>query len=177
MRKLSRWISAAPRKARWWAWPFLVLLLPLLVPVLLVALAFSPIGWLLGAKHRRQMRAWALERADESICTFVREFDVRHTDSWVLRAVHEELSRHLQIEGRPFQIHADDRWQEDLQIDEEDLNLDLLPAIAHRARHSLENTKNNPFYDRVKTIRDFVGFLEHQPRLQSVEQIGAANAG
>lgn len=185
MKKLSRWMPAAPvRKTPRWGWPVLVLLvggfayLLYLVPwLLVVVVALVLIGWWLGAKHTRHMRAWALRRSGEDICTFVRDFDPRDTDTWVLRAVYEELSRYLQVDGRPFPIRADDRWAEDLQIDSEDIELDVLPDIAHRVGRSLEDTKKNPFYDRVKTVRDLVGFLEHQPRLQSVEQIGAANAG
>lgn len=158
------------RKLPWWGWPLLLITLPLLVAATVLGLALFPIGWLLGAKHRRQMRAWASERSGESICTFVRGFDVRSTDAWVLRAVYEELSRYLRLDGRPFPIHPGDRWEEDLAIDAEDLTEDLLPDIAHRAGRCLRDTGTNPYYDRVKTVRDLVGFLEHQPRLQGVER-------
>src|SRR5579862_4102969 len=100
MKKISRWMPAAPVKTRpWWAWPLVVLMLPIIGAALVLALACFPIGWLLGVKHRRQMRAWALDRTGDSICTFVREFDVRRTDTWVLRAVYEELSRYVRVEG------------------------------------------------------------------------------
>lgn len=185
MKTLSRWMPARPaRKTSWWVWPILALLvggfgyLLYRVPLLLVlVVALFLIARWLTAKDTRHMRAWAQRRSGESICTFVREFDCRATDSWVLRAVYEELSRHLRVDGHRFPIRADDRWEEDLHVDSEDLTLGILPDIAHRAGRSLNDTEKNPFYDRVKTVRDLVGFFEHQPRLQSVERIDAANAG
>ena len=169
--------AAAQRKMSVWGYPILALILfgfgymfykipwlLLLVPVMAV------FGWRAMVKHTRRMRACAQSRAGEDISSFVRAFDCHQTDTWILRAVYEELSKYCQIDGRPFPIHADDRWEEDLQIDSEDMDLDLLPDIAYRAGRSLEDTEKNPYYDRVKTVRDIVGFLEYQPRLQSVEQ-------
>jgi acyl carrier protein len=159
MRTLSRWMPPAQiHKAPWWAWP-------LLPPLLLIAALCIPIGWLLGAKERGRRRKCYLERSGKSLYTFVREFNVRNTDTWILRAVYEALSKHLQLDGQPFPIRANDRWKEDLQIDSEDLDMDLLPEIAQRAGRSLQDTKANPFFNKVKTVRDLVAFLEHQPRL------------
>ena len=165
------------RKIPWWAWPLCGPLLVLMAPVLVIGMAIVAIGPLFGVRYRRQLPAWAKDRTGESICDFVSEFNIRNTDTWVLRAVYEEFSEYLQTEEGPFPIHADDRWVEDLRIDDEDFHSDLLPDIAHRARRSLEDTKDNPFYDRVKTVRDLAGFLMHQPRLQDVEQVGDASMG
>ena len=109
------------------------------------------------------------ERSGERICDFVRDFDFRNTDTWVLRSVYDELSKYLGHKGDPFPIHADDRWIEDLDIDEEDMFCDLLPDIAYRARRSLDDTEGNPYCGRVITIRDMVHFLQSQPKLEDVE--------
>jgi hypothetical protein len=119
--------------------------------------------WLGTALDRHRMSRVAADRTDENICAFVRSFDYRQADSWILRAVYEELSRNLAVDGRPLPIRADDRWEEDLKIDPEDME-DFLKDIAHRAKRSLDDTEGNPLYGRVKTVRDIVSFLQHQPR-------------
>jgi hypothetical protein len=138
--------------------------------LLLFFLVIAVFGWLAMRRHTRHMRARARSRAGEDISSFIRAFDCHQTDTWILRAVYEELSKWCEIDGRPFPIHADDRWEEDLQINSEDMDNDFLPDIAYRAGRSLEDTQKNPYYGRVKTVRDIVGFLEHQPKIESVEQ-------
>jgi len=186
MRKLSRWMPDAPvrkfsfRGHSFWVYlitalilasffyfAYLLLTTPVLLAIFLVLFLIACWRW---GMHEQRMRELALKRSAEDISSFVRDFDIRRTDTWVIRAVYEELSRWLQVDDRPFPIHADNRWEEDLKIDSEDMDKDILPDIAYRAGRSLEDTEKNPYYGRVKTIRDIVGFLEYQPRLQSVEQ-------
>jgi hypothetical protein len=76
----------------------------------------------MSARPARETSWWVLRCSGESICKFVRDFDSRSTDSWVLRAVYEELSPHLQVDGHPLPMRADDRWEEDLKIDSEDMD-------------------------------------------------------
>jgi len=187
MKKFSRWMPAAPvRKITIWGWAFLALLLLAVLYVLyrnpysffffaVVGVAF----WMFSASFNRNMRKLAAGRADESICTFVRQFNCRKSDPWILRAVYEELSRYSVVDSRPLPIRADDQccgsnldeieWkflENNLKIDPEDLD-DLARTIAVRAGRSMEDAKQNPFYGKVKTVRDLVGFLEHQPKLSS----------
>lgn len=171
MRKFSRWMPALPAcKTPWWGWIVWVLVVAAVVNliyqvpwILLVAIAAVPLGKWSEAKAARRLRAWALQRSHRSICTFAREFDFRRTDAWILRAVYEEISRYLAVDGRPVPVGADERWAEDLQIDPEDLE-DLLSDIAFRAGRTLENAAENPFLQKMETIRDLVNFLEWQPR-------------
>lgn len=136
-------------------------------PWLLLALpAIAVFIWRSNVKYIRQMQALAQSRAGEDICTFVRAFDCHSTDTWILRAVYEEMSRCVQVDGGAFPLRPDDRWEEDLQIDDEDMSMDLLPEIARRAGRSLEHTEKNPYYCKVMTVRDLVSFLEHQPKLE-----------
>lgn len=44
---------------------------------------------------RRDLAALAQEREGESICDFARAFDTRTTDTWVIRAVYEQLQQQL----------------------------------------------------------------------------------
>ena len=43
---------------------------------------------------RRHAVTW-LQRTRESICEFSRAFEVRETDTWVIRAVYEQLQQQL----------------------------------------------------------------------------------
>ena len=99
------------------------------------------------------------ERKEESICSFARQLPAKHHDTWIVRAVYEELSRELGAPLRP----TDDVtrfWH----IDPDELD-EIAFRIAHRAGRSMDDTKNNPMFDRVVTIQDMIFFFEHQPRL------------
>lgn len=113
-------------------------------------------------RDSRRVRQLSASRAGETICQLARSFDCRRTDTWVLRAVYEELQAH--IDPYPFPIHADDALDE-LMIDREDLDMQIVWSIAGRARRSMENAERNPFYRKVVTVRDLVGFFVHQPPL------------
>jgi hypothetical protein len=114
-------------------------------------------------QHLRQRSA---SRAGESICQFARSFDVRGTDTWVLRAVYEALQDHLYRVNPAFPVHADDAIGDDLLIDPEDLGEDIVWSIAGRARRSLDHPERNPFYRHIVTVRDLVSFFLHQPRIE-----------
>lgn len=170
---------AAPKpKVKIWAYPILALLLVGVGvflyrhPYYILALLACGIIVVLGAiRDRRYRRRLAASRASESICTFVRDFDCRQTDTWILRAVYEELSRFLAADGRALPIRADDQCcEKDLKIDPEDLD-DVALNIAFRAHRSMKNTKQNPLYGKVKTVRDLVSFFEFQPPTKEVEPI------
>ena len=99
------------------------------------------------------------ERKEESICSFSRELPAKIHDTWVVRAVYEELSQHLDAPLRPS-----DDLKSFWRIDPDELN-DIAIGIASRAGRSMEDTKNNPMLDRVVTIADLILFIENQPRL------------
>jgi len=61
-----------------------------------------------------------------------------------------------------FPIRPDDRLEEDLDIDGDDLDFFLLKQIAERTGRSLAETKMNSYYGKVKTVRDLVGFFVGQ---------------
>lgn len=128
--------------------PWLILFLAVIFLVMYIA--FIPAS--------RRLDRLAKSRADDSICTFVRQFDYRETDTWILRAVYEEI-----IDCVGFPIHADDNLVNQLKIDHEDLD-DAVFDIAERAGRSMDNAGSNPYFNRVKTVADLVLFLEHQPR-------------
>ena len=79
-------------------------------------------------KHRLQILVNA--REGESICHFARSFDKRKTDTWIIRAVYQELQLFL----KPcvaFPARASDSLSGDLGLHVDDVE-DLLAAAALR---------------------------------------------
>jgi hypothetical protein len=111
--------------------------------------------------HRRWLRRVKEERKEESICSFARALPAKEHDTWVVRAVYEEMSR---VVGGPLRPSDDIKrfWR----VDPDDLD-DVAFAIARRAGRSMDDTKKNPMFDRVFTIADMIVFFEHQPKLRN----------
>ncbi|MGC3980199.1 MAG: hypothetical protein QM808_02975 [Steroidobacteraceae bacterium] len=105
----------------------------------------------------------AASRKGESICEFARSFDERSVDTWVVRAVYEQLQEHL---GSKYQIpiRASDVFGQDLPIDSEDLDMDIASEIAQRTARSMDKMEANPLYGKVKTAADLVHFFNAQPK-------------
>jgi hypothetical protein len=87
----------------------------------------------------RRLAALAADRQGESICSFARSFDYRAVDTWVIRAVFEELQPFCGFGHRVLPLRATDDLRDLLCVDPED------------------------FYGRVKTAADLVLFLVNQP--------------
>ena len=132
---------------------------PLILVAIGVVVILSIVGGILD--HRRLSRL-AAERQGESICTFARSFDYRVIDTWIIRAVFEELQPWCKSGRLVMPLRAEDDLEGGLKIDLEDLD-DLLLDIADRSRRSTEDCDRNPFFGKVKTVSDLVSFLMHQP--------------
>lgn len=127
--------------------------------------ALVALCWIAGHRHDQHI---ASLRSGESICNFARSFARRSVDPWILRATYEELATR-------FPIRADDRFEQDLCIDDEELEFEA-KNIASRAQRSLERAETNPLFGKITTVRDLVLFLDHQPPLRELReaQQGAA---
>lgn len=130
------------------------------------------IGWLFishsvkiaGYKTTLALRTLAASRPHNSICHFARSFDCRAVDTWIIRAVYEELQEEL-VAGSPhFPVRANDYLCADLLIDPEDLDMSLAPVIAQRTGRSLEHASRNPYWGKTHTVADLVMFFNAQPR-------------
>lgn len=117
-----------------------------------------------GRRERRQLRALASTREGPTICEFARDFNAREVDTWVVRAVYEQLQGHLADAHPSFPLRADDKLKEDLRLDDEDLDMDIVQEIASRTGRSLDASASNPYFGRVRTVRDLVLFFQNQPR-------------
>ncbi len=81
---------------------------------------------------RRQLVPLIASRQSESICEFARSFDCRRTDTWVIRAVYEELQDYHVRYGK-LPIRATDLFESDLLIDDEENRLPDRPS--HRGKN------------------------------------------
>jgi len=133
-----------------------------------VVIAPPPLNWmtagafilvaLLTALHHRRLKRIRAERKEESICTFARTLPAKAHDTWIIRAVYEEI--HQQVEAP---IRPSDNLRRFWGIHGEDID-DAVMRIAHRAGRSMADTPKNPWFDRVTTVADLISFLEHQPK-------------
>ena len=115
-------------------------------------------------REEKQLRELAASREGQSICDFASEFDLRTVDSWVVRAVYEQVQRQLAHVHPAFPLRADDRLREDLRLDDDDLDLDVATEVEERTGRSLDATRSNPYFGKVRTVRDLVLFFQAQAR-------------
>ncbi len=118
-------------------------------------------------KVERHFHKLCDDRSGLSICEFAREFDPKVVDTWIIRAVYEQLQAALPTKQN-VPIKASDGIFETLMLDEDDLDLDLVAEIAQRTSRSLEGYESNPYYGKVTTVRNLVLFFNHQARANTV---------
>ena len=177
MRRASRHLPAFVPAPVSWRWPlgaavFFLLQLALFgyglwqSPALAVWVVAPAVAFVIGQEihSRRKLRALARVRDGESICTFVRALPVRELDTWVVRAVFEELQAYLSHVVPAFPVRPSDRLTDTLQIDAEDLESDLAERVAQRSGRTLDHAEANPYCGKVDTVEAFVRFLCEQPR-------------
>ena len=135
-------------------------------PLVCIGLTIFLVGMGFGLAHyqRWKLNRLAEARNRESICTFARAFDARSIDPWVIRAVYEQLQEHLKPTKPPFPLLPTDRLRQDLMLDDDDLDMDLVPDIAARTGRPLSGSAENPYFGKVVTVRDLVEFFCAQPK-------------
>lgn len=106
------------------------------------------------------------DRKELSIGDFAKEFDCKEVDTWVIRAVYEQVQAYV-VSNKHIAIKSSDKLKEDLHIDDEDLDLDLVEEISQRSGRTLEGYESNPYYGKVKTVKDLVLFFNNQAKAHS----------
>ena len=106
------------------------------------------------------------ERRNLSICNFAREFDTKTIDTWIIRAVYEEVQSELFTQHK-IPMKASDKLYDTLLLDEDDLDLSLAGKIAERCGRSFDDYENNPYCGEVTTVGNLVLFFNHQPLLNN----------
>lgn len=128
---------------------------PLLIVCFITVSLFSAMA-LRDYYVRKKDEKRAAERKEETICTFARQLNCRETDTWIIRAVYEELFNY-----NGYSPRLDDRLAE---ICESGDDIDWLALdISQRIGRPLENTDKNPYSDKVTTVRDLILFFTEQP--------------
>lgn len=176
MRLPSRFIP--PRISPRLSWSGSLLLVALLLGFVCFIYSLSQLGryitaamvccvlgyaWVVNKRTKRRLERLAGSRNSESICEFARSFDTRATDTWIIRAAHQELQAVLQSYIRDFPVRASDSLLVDLELDVDDVE-DLLQDIARRSSRSLEKTEENPYFGQLNTVKDLVLFVNAQPK-------------
>lgn len=176
MRVASRHMPAFTRRPLGLAaWLFIVCILAVGVyfliakpgELLIVLGVFAALFWLALQRNKREEKkllTLASEREGQSICEFTRDFDTRAVDTWIIRAVYEQLQGQLQHVHPKFPVRADDRLKEDLLLDDDDLDMDLAQEVEARTGRLIDDTGSNPYFGKVRTVRDFVLFFQNQPK-------------
>lgn len=137
---------------------------------LIVLSGLAALIWVGNKQSQREackLLALASQREGQTICEFARDFDAREVDTWIIRAAYEQLQGQLKHIHPSFPVRADDRLKEDLLFDDDDLDMALAPEVEMRTGRSIVNTDNNPYFGKVKTVRDFVLFFQHQPKVEN----------
>jgi hypothetical protein len=115
-------------------------------------------------REEDKLRHLAQARAGESICEFARDFDTREVDTWIVRAVYEQIQCQLKHVHAAFPLRASDRLKEDLHLDDDDLDMDVVVQIEQRTGRSLDGASSNRYFGKVKTVRDLVLFFHSQAK-------------
>lgn len=114
------------------------------------------------------MPALAASREGESICTFARSFDCRTIDTWIIRAVFDEMEPWCRYRGGRLPVRAGDDLYAVFGIIDEDVD-DLVVAAGTRAGRAMDlaDCLDNPMRHKVATVADVVLFIHHQPARRS----------
>lgn len=116
-------------------------------------------------RGRRHFNKLKQGREEESICTFARHFERYEVDTWVIRAVYEELADYCP----EMPIRPTDNIFDDLCIDSDDFEMDfkddIVGSIAKRCGRSLEKYQYNPYFGKGDTVEGLVHFFNNQPKL------------
>ena len=113
-------------------------------------------------REKARLAAIADSRQGETICQFARSFDTRSIDTWVIRAVYEQVRNLLHSTCPSFPLRASDRL-EDLGIDTDDIEMDLAVSLSESTGRSLDQPQTNPFYGAISTVSDLIMFFNAQP--------------
>jgi len=102
------------------------------------------------------------QRHGESLCTFSREQTLTGIDTFIVRAVYEEIQFEIPLQ-KDFPLRWSDNLYSVLHVDGDNLE-ELIERIAQRTDRCITYTKLNPLYGKIHTVGDLIIFLNHQPK-------------
>jgi hypothetical protein len=128
--------------------------------------AFVLFGVISSLYDHRKMKRLALERGEPNICEFSRTFDYRQIDTKILREVWNETQINLgTYAGKNFPIKAEDLFEQTYNFDSDDLD-EIYWVVADRLGIDTENPEENPYWNKVDSVKDLVLLLHYQPKLK-----------
>ncbi len=116
--------------------------------------------------NKRRIKKLAIlldERKEYSLCEFSRSFERHKVDTWIIRAVYEQIQEYVSFLDVKLPLKATDDIFELLEIDSEEFDIDILEEVSQRTGRSMENAERNPFYGKVQTLEDLVLYFNEQP--------------
>ena len=129
----------------------------------LFLVAMIAVTWIVSIPTERawekKIAAIREERKGEDIGTFARALPFRKINTWIIRALYEEIADEMGDDT--FPLRPSDRLEEDLRLDDDALFW-IYERVMRRVGLSVEGVESNPYYDRVKTVEDMVMFFHHQ---------------
>ena len=127
------------------------------------ALVLVIVIWMVIDHYR--MKKIAIERGNPNICEYARSFDYRNVDTKIMRAVWNEVQLNLgNYNGKPFPVKAEDMFEETYNMHPDDLD-DIYWSVADRLGIDTEQPENNPYFNKVTSVKNLVLFLHNQPRI------------
>ncbi|NET39097.1 MAG: hypothetical protein F6K19_45170 [Cyanothece sp. SIO1E1] len=127
-------------------------------------IAFVIFAFIYSKLDEKRIQRIKAKREGETICTFVRSIPFRSIDTWVIRAVWEEVQLYLDPKN-DFPVRPTDSFEILYRMESEDVE-DIGIRAAYRSFRSMENSESNPYYGKVTTVSDLVLFLNAQPKLK-----------
>ena len=176
MKKASRLMPKYKEKPMtFWGWLFVLVFLAVIlglvgsliwtVPIILLGVPVLLIFEYRDRKERKMHFEKLLsDRDNDSICTFSRHFEFRKIDTWVIRAVYEQLQNYMASEREDFPIRPTDDIFSDLRIDDEEFDMDIVEEISERTGRTLEGAESNKFYGKANIVENLVYFFNEQPK-------------
>lgn len=133
------------------------------IPALGFVAFFGSVSAFEAKRTKAHLSKLAAQRTGESICTFAREANCRANDTWVVRAVYEQVQSYLGSEFHSLPLRWNDSFEKDLKIDIEDVGDVIASEVAERTGRNYSETTGNPMYAKVSTVGDLVLFFCAQP--------------
>lgn len=124
------------------------------------------VALIMAIDHYR-MRKIARGRGKSDICKYARSFDYRNVDTKIMREVFCSVQEWAgKYDDFVFPVQSEDSFESLYQMDPDDLD-DIYFEVAEKLGISTEDAEQNPYYERVETVKDLVLFLNGQPRLEN----------
>jgi len=118
---------------------------------------------LFGNDIEKQLEEKAKERKNEDIGTFASSLDYRNIDTWIIRAVYEEIQSEIMWENQNFPIRATDNLKKDLLL-EDDAFDSIINCVIARVGISDKDWEKNPYYGKLETVEDMILFFNAQEK-------------